>query len=146
MKELKLLDNTSIKVLSKLQKAFPNSKSVVRGGYLRDLFIGRKPDDIDVLTDIGYKDLQKVFKGLNWSDGGLKLGITWTKFQNKDVQFSTVPTDDFEEELTNVDLTMNSMYKSTLDRKSTRLNSSHVAISYAVYCLKKKMQKWIQRH
>src|SRR5690625_6153336 len=26
----------------------------------------------------------------------------------------------------------------TLDRKSTRLNSSHVAISYAVFCLKKK--------
>src|SRR5690625_4977403 len=27
-----------------------------------------------------------------------------------------------------------------LDRKSTRLNSSHVAISYAVFCLKKEMQ------
>src|SRR5690625_5006035 len=27
-----------------------------------------------------------------------------------------------------------------LDRKSTRLNSSHVAISYAVFCLKKKMK------
>src|SRR5690625_6148939 len=26
----------------------------------------------------------------------------------------------------------------TADRKSTRLNSSHVAISYAVFCLKKK--------
>src|SRR5437870_7420855 len=26
------------------------------------------------------------------------------------------------------------------DRKSTRLNSSHVAISYAVFCLKKKRQ------
>src|SRR5699024_12820713 len=26
-----------------------------------------------------------------------------------------------------------------LDRKSTRLNSSHVSISYAVFCLKKKM-------
>src|SRR5437660_4608918 len=26
------------------------------------------------------------------------------------------------------------------DRKSTRLNSSHVAISYAVFCLKKKKQ------
>src|SRR5439155_25442386 len=25
------------------------------------------------------------------------------------------------------------------DRKSTRLNSSHVAISYAVFCLKKKL-------
>src|SRR3712207_7172751 len=28
---------------------------------------------------------------------------------------------------------------STLDRKSTRLNSSHANISYAVFCLKKKM-------
>src|SRR5690625_5504265 len=28
--------------------------------------------------------------------------------------------------------------KNVLDRKSTRLNSSHVAISYAVYCLKTK--------
>src|SRR5439155_17185946 len=27
------------------------------------------------------------------------------------------------------------------DRKSTRLNSSHVAISYAVFCLKKKKKK-----
>src|SRR5437588_10294536 len=32
------------------------------------------------------------------------------------------------------------------DRKSTRLNSSHTVISYAVFCLKKKKQqkhKWI---
>src|SRR5438874_10666274 len=29
----------------------------------------------------------------------------------------------------------------TLDRKSTRLNSSHVEISYAVFCLKKKKKK-----
>src|SRR5439155_26520687 len=27
------------------------------------------------------------------------------------------------------------------DRKSTRLNSSHVAISYAVFCLKKKKER-----
>src|SRR5215510_15271994 len=27
------------------------------------------------------------------------------------------------------------------DRKSTRLNSSHVAISYAVFCLKKKKEQ-----
>src|SRR5690625_6910630 len=27
------------------------------------------------------------------------------------------------------------------DRKSTRLNSSHVAISYAVFCLKKKNKR-----
>src|SRR3712207_6958900 len=30
---------------------------------------------------------------------------------------------------------------STLDRKSTRLNSSHANISYAVFCLKKKKKK-----
>src|SRR5207302_2808265 len=33
------------------------------------------------------------------------------------------------------------------DRKSTRLNSSHVKISYAVFCLKKKNkigQRWMQ--
>src|SRR5699024_12372430 len=28
-----------------------------------------------------------------------------------------------------------------LDRKSTRLNSSHVSISYAVFCLKKKIHE-----
>src|SRR5699024_11440380 len=28
-----------------------------------------------------------------------------------------------------------------VDRKSTRLNSSHVSISYAVFCLKKKKNK-----
>src|SRR5439155_26597624 len=32
-------------------------------------------------------------------------------------------------------------YPSRPDRKSTRLNSSHVAISYAVFCLKKKKKK-----
>src|SRR5690554_7647463 len=31
------------------------------------------------------------------------------------------------------------------DRKSTRLNSSHVRISYAVFCLKKKTKKYNSR-
>src|SRR5207249_11208610 len=30
------------------------------------------------------------------------------------------------------------LHDGTKDRKSTRLNSSHVSISYAVFCLKKK--------
>src|SRR5690625_5644946 len=34
---------------------------------------------------------------------------------------------------------------SFLDRKSTRLNSSHVAISYAVFCLKKKKKNTAAR-
>src|SRR5256885_11187200 len=32
-----------------------------------------------------------------------------------------------------------------LDRKSTRLNSSHLVISYAVFCLKKKTSSYIIR-
>src|SRR3712207_8846500 len=32
-----------------------------------------------------------------------------------------------------------------VDRKSTRLNSSHANISYAVFCLKKKMHRRWQR-
>src|SRR5256885_11984361 len=31
-----------------------------------------------------------------------------------------------------------------LDRKSTRLNSSHLVISYAVFCLKKKKKNYSQ--
>src|SRR5256885_6886320 len=31
-----------------------------------------------------------------------------------------------------------SIYPYAIDRKSTRLNSSHLVISYAVFCLKKK--------
>src|SRR5256885_10201193 len=32
-----------------------------------------------------------------------------------------------------------------LDRKSTRLNSSHLVISYAVFCLKKKKKRKLTR-
>src|SRR5437868_9752717 len=35
-------------------------------------------------------------------------------------------------------------YVATRDRKSTRLNSSHVSISYAVFCLKKKKKKKVR--
>src|SRR5437660_4490139 len=37
--------------------------------------------------------------------------------------------------------TQRSLLLGILDRKSTRLNSSHVAISYAVFCLKKKTKQ-----
>src|SRR5438445_3748765 len=36
--------------------------------------------------------------------------------------------------------------KSLLDRKSTRLNSSHANTSYAVFCLKKKTTQATQTH
>src|SRR3712207_7661090 len=36
-------------------------------------------------------------------------------------------------------VTVRADYEAASDRKSTRLNSSHANISYAVFCLKKKM-------
>src|SRR5574340_1624409 len=45
--------------------------------------------------------------------------VTWTRKNDFGVEFSN-------------------QSRETLDRKSTRLNSSHQKISYAVFCLKKK--------
>src|SRR5438309_4775824 len=47
----------------------------------------------------------------------------------------------------NSDLPVNVPLFCALDRKSTRLNSSHSSISYAVFCLKKKkQQKTLLKH
>src|SRR5690606_39986960 len=53
--------------------------------------------------------------------------------------FTPIQFDDLEElPIQSIDQNMaNDIYRE--DRKSTRLNSSHVKISYAVFCLKKKM-------
>src|SRR5437867_7531341 len=40
--------------------------------------------------------------------------------------------------------TLGSPPKARLDRKSTRLNSSHRTISYAVFCLKKKNKRIVR--
>src|SRR5437899_9529244 len=40
-------------------------------------------------------------------------------------------------------LLMSAAFEEAADRKSTRLNSSHLGISYAVFCLKKKRTKHI---
>src|SRR3712207_7541655 len=46
---------------------------------------------------------------------------------------------DVEQEIwSNVKYSFNAKEKKIEDRKSTRLNSSHANISYAVFCLKKK--------
>src|SRR5438309_6454863 len=37
-------------------------------------------------------------------------------------------------------------YSTGTDRKSTRLNSSHSSISYAVFCLKKKKENILRLH
>src|SRR5690625_6988233 len=68
---------------------------------------------------------------VNVAEGGLSFGPIDIAEEDETVEFS-VP----EEGSLQVDLTAGET--GPIDRKSTRLNSSHVAISYAVFCLTKK--------
>src|SRR5690349_23869886 len=47
----------------------------------------------------------------------------------------------FADKIPGVDTLWDAVHTLIRDRKSTRLNSSHVEISYAVFCLKKKKKK-----
>src|SRR5699024_12355462 len=55
------------------------------------------------------------------------LGATYEPIENSVTRLGPIPTP---------------ATTSTTDRKSTRLNSSHVSISYAVFCLKKKITEF----
>src|SRR5256885_3076265 len=49
--------------------------------------------------------------------------------------------------LPKISSTAGCLWRQKSDRKSTRLNSSHLVISYAVFCLKKKtgwLQAWVK--
>src|SRR5439155_14304723 len=62
-----------------------------------------------------------------------KMDVDPTAAMNRFAEARTrLESDDFQEAMANIRSAMAS------DRKSSRLNSSHVAISYAVFCLKKK--------
>src|SRR5690554_7554326 len=92
---------------------------------------GWKNDSIHKLIPTNNRDVKEIYLGIdtqtkhiyNRTDvfkNGSKVIITVNSFK------------------TNQALSKNHF---TLDRKSTRLNSSHVRISYAVFCLKKKKKK-----
>src|SRR3989442_10618630 len=65
------------------------------------------------------------------------LDAVIAEFTSKNL-FTTEDTESTEE---NPEADSDRRSKSPPDRKSTRLNSSHVRISYAVFCLKKKKYK-----
>src|SRR3712207_7983869 len=56
----------------------------------------------------------------------------YVELENKRMQYYHPDNNNVETDLENSEL------KQIIDRKSTRLNSSHANISYAVFCLKKK--------
>src|SRR5260221_10665928 len=77
---------------------------------------------------------RSVLERVGMQSGASRRGRTLAGDDGLDVATGAA---DFIEELSAVhDLGRGS--RSLVDRKSTRLNSSHTVISYAVFCLKKK--------
>src|SRR5690625_6936723 len=85
-----------------------------------------------VLMRIKTLEVMKIKKFWNW----IKNDDERTLFLNGVISDETWYGDEITPKLFKDEL--NSESGDIVDRKSTRLNSSHVAISYAVFCLKKK--------
>src|SRR5699024_11431149 len=71
--------------------------------------------------------------------GNQKIRVAMFIMENINKENELIMTYRVIAEKTNTSLqTVSETMKALQDRKSTRLNSSHVSISYAVFCLKKK--------
>src|SRR5690606_40805691 len=71
---------------------------------------------------------------------GQKANLSLTVLPLQDLQNVKVTVSDLTDKTSGAKIAADSV-KIEQDRKSTRLNSSHVKISYAVFCLKKKKRK-----
>src|SRR5690625_6958352 len=93
----------------------------------------------DIYNVVGEDKLLEITK--NPALEGFTLPkILWVK-KNEPELFSKVDKFVLPKDYLRYKLTGKLQMEYSEDRKSTRLNSSHVAISYAVFCLKKKQKK-----
>src|SRR5207249_12274078 len=92
-------------------------------------FPTRRSSDLEIMP----QPPEKENKLLTWPDWPLKLRISSSHEEGVERDFA-VGTVSFSGEHGSV----KTLHCARVDRKSTRLNSSHVSISYAVFCLKKK--------
>src|SRR3712207_1482656 len=99
--------------------------------YIEHLFVASTHDYILFFTSVGKVYRLKVHElplGSRQSKG--RAIVNLLPFRQGEQVRAVIQTREFEEARYLV-----------LDRKSTRLNSSHANISYAVFCLKKKSKK-----
>src|SRR5437588_934249 len=96
---------------------------------------------LDRTTKSLFQDMKKV--GPNLKDVRLKLDKNWIPvWLKKPTDFRpTTKMPNFRLNDEQIKAIAAYVWQSGLDRKSTRLNSSHTVISYAVFCLKKKKKK-----
>src|SRR5690625_5806365 len=85
----------------------------------------------DLFGEFTTKESREIIKRENEANFAvISKPIIWSNGEVVTLQVS--------EQLDLLENTMTTLAYVLIDRKSTRLNSSHVAISYAVFCLKKK--------
>src|SRR5690625_1570629 len=104
--------------------------------------LARLRDDDDILrveaVEIGLRDDQLIQAVQDADITGVDVPFGWPASfiqMLQDHANATLQAPDITDHAWRRQLAMRA---TDLDRKSTRLNSSHVAISYAVFCLKKK--------
>src|SRR3712207_6151723 len=104
-------------------------KRITRTGFEDGLFVAWRRNEPDfVLNQPQYADASVLVAGPDFGTGSSREHACWALL---DGGFRVVISSRF------ADIFKNNSTKSG-DRKSTRLNSSHANISYAVFCLKKK--------
>src|SRR5947199_8144631 len=97
-------------------------KYLIQGGYTAEGTKGVRKD--------GGSKRRQVAEAL-MKEAGCRLEVFYFTFGDSDfVGVVDAPANDIA--------AMETLSGASTDRKSTRLNSSHLGISYAVFCLKKK--------
>src|SRR5690242_20811246 len=98
-------------------------------GVPREIATGERrvalvPEVVSQLTRTGHRVVIE-------HDAGLRAGFTDDSYRDAGAEIADSSSEVYA----------NSQMILKVDRKSTRLNSSHMSISYAVFCLKKKKKQ-----
>src|SRR5690606_11325369 len=106
-------------------------------------FIKRvRENDYIIKASTPIEDFNSFFKtDLSEEDFDTIGGILMQEFGHLPKRNEVVQLDNMQFRVLYADNRQIHLLRLTIDRKSTRLNSSHVKISYAVFCLKKKTNK-----
>src|SRR5690554_7357880 len=102
--------------------------------WLTDFFDSTTQEEIKGLMQGNTEELKdRFYKNLEFGTGGMRgiMGAGTNRINKYTLGKNTQGLSDY----------LKKSFPNTEDRKSTRLNSSHVRISYAVFCLKKKTNK-----
>src|SRR5256885_12001840 len=127
------------------------TKEVLESGnkYGRDVLLGNLGSNLDLPNSISASERNAIFDMVNGAKpelgGGIhELGFSDVfRYEDWLKSLKTYAPDEaiFHKTLENL---IQTRMADPRDRKSTRLNSSHLVISYAVFCLKKKKKKRVK--